>query len=135
MSILILFDSGASHDFMSSTCAKKVKLSLVASRAPYVISTPKGRVDADQIVQKVLLELSGRIFSTNLIVLNGQGIDVILGMSWMKLQRAVLDIAGQLVHLDSLVYGKVIIHLPIVSRIKASLYHVIKLKLEDIHAI
>jgi hypothetical protein len=31
---VILFDSGASHDFMSFTCAKKAKLSLVASRAP-----------------------------------------------------------------------------------------------------
>jgi hypothetical protein len=38
-------------------------------------------MDADQIVQKVPLELSGRIFSTNLIILNGQGINVILGMS------------------------------------------------------
>jgi hypothetical protein len=92
--IIILFDSRASHDFMSSTCAKKEKLSLVASGAPYVISTPGGRVDADRIVQKVPLELSGRIFSTNLIILNGQGIDVILGMSWMKLHRAVLDIVG-----------------------------------------
>jgi hypothetical protein len=51
-------------------------------------------VDADQIVQKVLLELSRRIFSTNLIILSGQGIDVILRMSWMNMQRAVLDIAG-----------------------------------------
>jgi hypothetical protein len=38
--IIILFDSRASHDFMSSTYAKKAKLSLVASGAPYVISTP-----------------------------------------------------------------------------------------------
>jgi predicted aspartyl protease len=92
--IIILFDSGASHDFMSSTCAKKAKLSLVASGAPFVISTPEGQVDADQIVQKVSLELSGRIFSTNLIILSGQGIDVILGTSWLKMLRAVLDIAG-----------------------------------------
>jgi predicted aspartyl protease len=92
--VIILFDSRASHDFMSSTCAKKAKLSLVASGAPYVLSTPRGRVDADRIVQKVPLELSGRIFSTNRIILNGQGIDVILGMSRMKLHRAVLDIAG-----------------------------------------
>jgi predicted aspartyl protease len=40
--IIILFDSGASHDLMSSRCAKKAKLSLVASGAPYVISTPRG---------------------------------------------------------------------------------------------
>jgi hypothetical protein len=33
--VIILFDSGASHDFMSSTCAKKAKLSLVASGASH----------------------------------------------------------------------------------------------------
>jgi hypothetical protein len=40
--IIILFDSGASHDFMSSTCAKKARLTLVVSRMPYVISTLGG---------------------------------------------------------------------------------------------
>jgi hypothetical protein len=65
----------------------------------------------------------------------GQGQDVILGMSWMKLHRAVLDIAGRLVRLDSPVYGKDILHLPAISRIKASLHYVAKLKLEDIHVI
>jgi hypothetical protein len=67
--IIILFDSRALHDFMSSTYAKKAKLSLVASGAPYMISTPGGRVDANRIVQKVPFELFGRIFSTNLIIL------------------------------------------------------------------
>jgi ABC-type siderophore export system fused ATPase/permease subunit len=90
-------------------------------------------VDSNRIVQKAPLELSGRIFNTNLIILSGQGIYVILGMSWMKLHRAVLDIASRLVHLDSPVYGKVILHLPTVSRMKVSLHHVAELKLEDIH--
>jgi predicted aspartyl protease len=92
--IIILFDSGASHDFISSTCAKKVMLSMLAMEAPYMISTPRGRVDADQIVCKAPLELARRVFSTDLFILMGQGQDVILGMSWMKLHRAVLDIAG-----------------------------------------
>jgi hypothetical protein len=120
---------------MSFTCAKKAKLSLLASGAPYMISTPRGRVDANQVAQKVPLELSGRIFSTNLIILSGQGIDVILEMSWMKLHRAVLDIADRLVHLDSPVYAKVILHLPAASRINASLHHLVELKLEDIHTV
>jgi hypothetical protein len=67
--------------------------------------------------------------------MKGQGLDVILGMSWMKLHRVVLDIAGRLVHLDSPVFGKVILYLPVVSRIKASLHHVGELKLEDIHVV
>jgi hypothetical protein len=40
-----------------------------------------------------------------------------------------------LVHLGSPVYGKVILHLPTISRIKASLHHVDELKLEDIHVV
>jgi hypothetical protein len=108
---------------------------MVDTEAPYMISTPGGRVDADRIVRKALLELVGRVFSIDLIILEGHGLDVILGMSWMKRHGAVLDIASRLVHLDSPVYGKVILHLPTISRINASLHHVAELKLKDIHVI
>jgi hypothetical protein len=47
--IIILFDSGASHDFMSSACVEMAKLTLMASGAPYVISTPGGRVNTNHI--------------------------------------------------------------------------------------
>jgi hypothetical protein len=133
--IVVLFDSGASQDFMSSTCAKKAKLTLVASGAPYVISTPGGRVDADQIARKVPLDLSGRVFETDLIVLGGQGIDVILQMSWMKWHNVVLDISARLVHLNSPMFGKVTLHLPAISRINASLHHMVERRLEDIHVV
>jgi hypothetical protein len=86
-------------------------------------------VDADQIVQKVPLDLAGRIFKTDLIVLSGQEIDVILGMSWMKWHKAILDISVTLVQLNSPVYEKVTLHLPAVSRIKASLHHVVERRL------
>jgi predicted aspartyl protease len=79
--IIILFDSGASLDFISSTCAKKAILSMVATEAPYVISTPRGQMDVDRIVHKAPLKLAGGVFSTNLIILKGQGLDIILGMS------------------------------------------------------
>jgi hypothetical protein len=64
--------------------------------------------------------------------LSGQGIDVILGMSWMKWHKAILDIVARIVHLNSLVHGKVTLYLHAVSLIKASLHHVVELKLEDI---
>jgi hypothetical protein len=60
---------------------------------------------ANHIAREVPLELAGQVFPTHLIVLDGQGIDVILGMSWMKLHQAILDIAKWLVHIDSLIYG------------------------------
>jgi hypothetical protein len=133
--VVILFDSRASHEFMSAVCAEKAKLSLVTSRMPYMISTPGGRVDANRLVCRAPLDLAERVFETNLIVLNGQGLDVILGMSWMKWHKATLDISVWLVHLNSPVYGKVTLHLPVISRIKASLHHVAELKLEDIHVV
>jgi hypothetical protein len=133
--IVILFDFGAWHDFMSSTCAKMVRLTLMASGAPYVISTPGGRVDADRIVRKVPLDLSGLVFETDLIVLSGQGIDVILGMSWMRWHKAMLDISARLVPLNSPVYEKVTLHLHAISHIKASLHHVVERRLEDIHVV
>jgi hypothetical protein len=120
---------------MSPVSAEKAKLSLVTSRMPYVISTPGGRVDADRLVRRAPLDLAGRVFETDLNVLNGQGLDVILRMSWMKWHKATLDISAHLFHLNSPVYGKVTLHLPAISRIKASLHHVVKLKLEDIHVV
>jgi hypothetical protein len=133
--VIILFDYGASHDFMSFTSAKKARLTLVASGAPYVISTLGSRVDANWIAKKVPLDLSGRVFETGLIVLSGQEIDFIQGMSWMKWHKAVLDISVRLVHLNSPMYGKVTLHLPMISRIKASLHHVVERRLEDIHVV
>jgi hypothetical protein len=92
-------------------------------------------VDVDCIAQKVPLKLSGKVFNTNIIILSGQGIDVTLEISWMKLHKAILDIAARLVHLTSPMYGKVILQLLVVARIKASLHHVVERKLEDIYVV
>jgi predicted aspartyl protease len=40
--IIILFDSGASQDFLNLTCAQKAGLTLCATQVPYSISTPGG---------------------------------------------------------------------------------------------
>jgi hypothetical protein len=79
--IIILFDSGASHDFMNLACAQKAKLTLWAMMVPYSITTPGGRVIADHMVHAIPLELVKRVFQTILIIFEGQGIDVILGMN------------------------------------------------------
>jgi hypothetical protein len=40
--IIILFDSGASHDFLSMAYAQKAGITLYATQMPYSISTPGG---------------------------------------------------------------------------------------------
>jgi hypothetical protein len=78
------------------------------------------------------LSLAGRLFRTNLIVLEGQGIDVILGMGWMKRCKAVLDIIAHTVHLESPTHGSVVLKLPSPISIASALHHTVAQNLEDI---
>jgi hypothetical protein len=133
--IIILFDSRVLHDFLSLVCPQKADVTLYATQVPYSISTPGGRVVANQMARKISLELVGRVFSTTLIILKGQGIDVILGMSWMMMHRVVLDISARLVHLDSPIYGKVSLQLSPVTRLQASVYAAITKSLDEIHVV
>jgi hypothetical protein len=50
----------------------------------------------------------------------------------MKLHNAILDISKRLVYLDSSIYGKVVLHLPIVVHIKASMHHTMAKSIEEI---
>jgi hypothetical protein len=133
--IIILFDSRASHDFLSLANAQKAGVTLYATQVPYSISTPGGRVVANQMAHKIPLEPAEQVFSTTLIILEGQGIDVILGMNWMKMHRVVLDISARLVHLDSPIYAKVSLQLPPVTRFHASVYAAIAKSLDAIHVV
>jgi hypothetical protein len=98
----------------------------------YLILTLGGRVVTDHMVRKISLELAGKIFLTNLLILDSQGIDIILGMRWMKMNKALLDISTHLVHLDSPASGKVTLHLPIMPHLQASIYTTIARSLEEI---
>jgi hypothetical protein len=80
-STIVLFDSGATHGFVSKACTQKCKLVIEPISAPYMISTPGGQIVTKQVVINPPLNLMGRIYKTSLIILDGQGIDVILGMS------------------------------------------------------
>jgi hypothetical protein len=84
------------------------------------------------MVHKIPLELAGQVFLTSLLILKGQGIDIILGMRWMKMHKALLDISTHLVHLDSLASGKVTLHLPVVPHLQASVNATIAQSLEEI---
>jgi hypothetical protein len=53
----------------------------------------------------------------------------------MKRQKAIVDIFATLVHLNSPVYGKITLHLPTISHIKAFLHHVVERKMQDIHVV
>jgi hypothetical protein len=53
--IIILFDFGASHDFISSMSAKMAKLSLTVATPSYMIRTPGSWIVANLIAREVPL--------------------------------------------------------------------------------
>jgi hypothetical protein len=101
----VLFDSGATHDFITKACTQRCQLSIHHIDTPYLISTPRMRVVTKQTVMHAPLNLAGKLYKPNLIVLDGQGLDIILGMGWMRAHMALLDIATRVVQLNSPLYG------------------------------
>jgi hypothetical protein len=121
--IVILFDTGATHDFISKAYTQRHQLAIESTNTPYVISTPGGRVITKELVMYTPLNLTRKLFRTSLIVLDGQHIDVILGMSWLKGHKVLLDTVSRTVHLDSPANGVVVLQLPPPATKYSSIHH------------
>jgi hypothetical protein len=67
----VLFDLGASHDFISKACTQKHQLVIEHIITPYLICTLGGNIATKQLVMATPLSLVGRLFRTNLIILKG----------------------------------------------------------------
>ena len=82
--VLVLFDSGALHSFISHECVKKLGLSTRDLGCKLIVSKPtSGQVSTNSTCVGCLMEVEGRRFKVNLICLPLEGLDVILGMDWL----------------------------------------------------
>jgi hypothetical protein len=121
--IVVLFDSGATHNFISMACTKSRRLTITHLSTPYMISTPGGKMVTQYLAKNTPLNLGGNVYKASLIILDSQGIDVILGMSWMKENKAVLDIVAHTVHWRSSTHDSVSLRLPSLTSIASALHH------------
>jgi hypothetical protein len=121
--MVILFDSGATHDFISKAYTQRHQLVTEHIITPYLIRTPGGNISTKQLVMATPIHLAGRLLKTNQIVLEDQGIDVILEMGWMNRHKAVLDIADRTVHLESPTHDSVVLQLPSPTSTTSTLHH------------
>jgi hypothetical protein len=97
-----------------------------------MIHTPGGNVFTKQLAMSNRLNVARKIYKTHLIVLDGQGMDVILGMSWMRDHKALLNSATRTMQLDSTVHGITVLQLSMHPVIASSLHHLTTPSLEDI---
>jgi hypothetical protein len=80
---VILFDSGASHTFISKNFVEKHCIPCTESREGFIIHSPGGRIFTKEVAFHIPVTLAGWEFPTNMIVIKGQDLDVILGMNWL----------------------------------------------------
>jgi predicted aspartyl protease len=80
----ILFDSGATHSFMSARYANTNELLLKNMKTPILVITRKGPIEANYITHRLTLIIMGREFWATPIILEESNIDLILGMSWLR---------------------------------------------------
>jgi hypothetical protein len=79
-SAVMLFDSRASHSFISAAYVGKHNLPLALLRCQMIVSSLGGDMPTRQLCPKVNVKIRGVDFVANLIVLESKDIDVILGM-------------------------------------------------------
>jgi hypothetical protein len=92
-SAVVLFNSGASHSFISAAYVGKHNLPLALLRCQMIVSSPGGDMPARKLCPKVNLKIRGVDIVSNLIVLESKGIDVILGMDWLSKYKVLIDCA------------------------------------------
>jgi hypothetical protein len=76
---LILFDSGASHSFISQKFSAKCQLPFYHTKGSFMIATPGGKIATNQLNRNVPISLESRVFKTTLLILGLEGMDIILG--------------------------------------------------------
>jgi hypothetical protein len=109
---IILFDSGASHSFISTKFSAKCQLPFHHTNGGITISTLGGRVATYQINRHVPIKFGSLIIKTTLLILGLDSVDIILGTYWLTRHQAVIDVAARAIEIHSPTCGEATLYLP-----------------------
>ena len=88
----IIFDFGASHSFIATSCVKELGLEVETLEKSLHVSSPLGtRMSVDMICRDCELEISRILLTVDLKVMDMSEFDVILEMDWLTAHRVVIE--------------------------------------------
>nr|KYP75852.1 Transposon Ty3-I Gag-Pol polyprotein [Cajanus cajan] len=94
--VMLLFDSGASHSFISYACVAMLGVSVCDLGLRLLVSTPASTsVVASELCANCPIVVNGKKYKVNLICLPLVDIDIILGMDWLSANRILIDCANR----------------------------------------
>jgi hypothetical protein len=129
---LILFDFGASHNFISQKFSVKCQLPFYHTKGSFMIATPGGKIATNQLNRSVPISLGSKIFKTTLLILGLEGMDIILGADWMTQHRVVLYVAARALEIRSPTFGDLTLYLPSQEPTRSCAFAMIELPLKKI---
>ena len=100
-SAIVLFDSSASHSFIAYTFIKKHGIPICVMKKPMIVNSPRGEMKANWICLAASLNIRVVEFQANLIAIDSFGIDVILGIDWLRSPKAVINCGNSSVNLTT----------------------------------
>nr|KYP56224.1 Transposon Ty3-I Gag-Pol polyprotein [Cajanus cajan] len=93
---MILFDSGATHSFISYACAAMLGVPVCDLGLRLLVSTPaSASVIASELCVGCPVVVNEKKYKVNLICLPLVDIDIILGMDWLSANRILIDCANR----------------------------------------
>jgi hypothetical protein len=97
---IVLFNSGASHSFISSRFVAIHNLPIATMKRTMLVSSPGGEMKTRQLCPTVSVSIRGGVyFLSNLIDLDSLGIDIMLDMDWLKKYDRVIHYVKHVVQL------------------------------------
>ncbi|XP_016206505.1 uncharacterized protein LOC107646877 [Arachis ipaensis] len=90
--LTVLYDSGASHSFISETVAHELGLDFTMLDYNLIVRTPTSQnALTSQVCQQVPFVIEARTFIHDLVCLPLCGLDIILGLDWLSKHHVFLD--------------------------------------------
>jgi hypothetical protein len=120
----MLFDSDATHSFMSARYANTNEIPLLNMRKPMIVITPKGPIEANQMTRRLTLTIMGREFGATAIILEASSIDLILGMSWLRKAKAIIACGRGTIELTSLKGETFQVQIAVTTSSKRAIYFI-----------
>jgi hypothetical protein len=133
--VKVLFDCGATHSFISKNLLGKLGLRGSHTKSTYKIITPGGNISSYIVTFGVPVKLGSKIIQSNLITINLEGMDVILGMYWMTQDKVILDISYKVVEINSPMVGHTTLYLPFKDGADSCAYVTIISPLDEIQVV
>jgi hypothetical protein len=97
-----------------------------------MIATSGAKIASNEICRDVPIQMGSNLIKTDLILLNLEGMDILLGMDWMTRHQVSLDISSRAVEIDSPDHRASILYLPQREYINSCVYTIEGIKLKDI---